>query len=163
MNCYFTDEEIQSLIAEEKPFGGLIDEMMNFKESDGHKRSSIEIARADGSLFIIKLRQNLINVNDFSAILAFQERGCNKYFKLRRYNGKSHEHSNKLEGEKFYAFHIYMATQRYQDAGRKEESYAEATNRYTDLRGALKCLLKDCNVVTRKNPQANLFSEWGDL
>ncbi|MBU4444234.1 MAG: hypothetical protein L6422_04375 [Candidatus Marinimicrobia bacterium] len=159
MNYYFTDEEIQSLIAEEKPFGGLIDEMMNFKESDGHKRSSVEIVRADNSLYVIKLRQNLNNVNDFSAILAFQERGFNKDFKIRRYNGKSHEYSNKLEGDKFYAFHIHMATQRYQDVGRKEESFAEATDRYSDLRGALKCLLKDCNVITKLNPQTSLFSE----
>lgn len=159
MNYYFTDEEIQGLIAEEKPFAGSIDEMVNFKESDGHKKASIEIARAEGSLFVINLRQNLNNVNDFSAILAFQERICNKDFKIRRYNGKSHEHSNKLEGDKFYAFHIHMATQRYQDAGRKEESFAEATNRYSDLRGALKCLLKDCNVITKPNPQTSLFSE----
>lgn len=159
MNYYFTDEEIQSLIAEEKPFRGLIDEMMNFKESDGHKRGSVEIARVDGSLFVIKLRQNLNNVNDFSAIMAFQERGCNKDFKIRRYNGKSHEHSNKLEGDKFYTFHIHMATQRYQDVGRKEESFAEATDRYSDLKGALKCLLKDCNVTTKLNPQTSLFSE----
>ena len=159
MNYYFTDEEIQSLIAEEKHFRGSIDEMMNFKESDGHKRSSVEILCADGNLFVIKLRQNLNNVNDFSAILAFQERGCNKDFKIRRYNGKSHEHSNKLEGDKFYAFHIHMATQRYQDIGRKEESFAEATNRYSDLRGALKCLLKDCNVIAKLNPQTSLFSE----
>ncbi len=159
MNYYFTDEEIQNLVTEEKHFVGSIDDMLNFKESNGHKRSSVEIKRPDGSLFIIKLRQNLNNVNDFSAILAFQERGCNKSFKIRRYNGKSHEHSNKIEGDKFYTFHIHKATQRYQDAGRKEESFAEATDRYSDLRGALKCLLKDCNVKTKLNPQTSLFSE----
>ena len=58
-----------------------------------------------------KLRQNKNTVTDFSAILAFQEKGANKDFKLRRYNGK-HEHTNKLENRKFFDFHIHYATQR---------------------------------------------------
>ena len=159
MGYYFTDEEINSLISEEKIFPGSIEEIMNFKESDGHKRASIELPRSDGSRFIIKLRQNQNDINDFSAIIAFREKTNNKDFKLRRYNGKSHEHSNKLEGNKYYAFHIPIATQRYQDAGRKEESYAEETNRYSDIANALKCMLQDCNVKTKLNPQASLFDK----
>ena len=158
MGYYFTDEEINSLISEEKIFPGSIEEIMNFKESDGHKRASIELPRSDGSRFIIKLRQNQNDINDFSAIIAFQEKTSNKDFKLRRYNGKSQEHSNKLEGNKFYAFHIHFATQRYQDAGRKEESYAEETVRYANIKGALKCLIQDCNVKIKLNPQMNLFN-----
>ena len=157
MSYYFTDQEINSLISEEKIFPGTIEEIMNFKESDGHKRASIELPRADGSRFIIKLRQNQNDINDFSAIFAFQEKNINKDFKLRRYNGKSHEHSNKLEDNKHYAFHIHIATQRYQDIGRKEESYAEETNRYSNITGALKCLLQDCNVKIKLNPQTSLF------
>ena len=159
MSYYFTDEEIRGLISEEKIFPGSIEEIMNFKESDGHKRASIALPRSDGSRFIIKLRQNQNDINDFSAIFAFQEKNSNKDFKLRRYNGKSHEHSNKLEGNKYYAFHIHIATQRYQDAGRKEESYAEETNRYSDIANALKCMLQDCNVKTKLNPQASLFDK----
>ncbi|MBC8184683.1 hypothetical protein H8E88_26610 [candidate division KSB1 bacterium] len=159
MSYYFTDEEIDSLISEEKFFPGTIEEIMNFKESDSHKRASIELPRSDGSRFIIKLRQNKNDINDFSAIIAFQEKNSNKDFKLRRYNGKSHEHSNKLEGNKHYNFHIHLATRRYQDAGRKEESYAEETNRYSNIMGALKCLLQDCNVKTKLNPQTSIFDK----
>ena len=159
MSYYFTDDEINALITEEKTHTGTIHEIMVLKESDGHKRNSFDIIRPDGSRFIIKLRQNVNDMNDFSAIIAFQEKGSNKDFKLRRYNGKSHEHSNKLEGNKHYAFHIHIATQRYQDAGRKEKSYAEATSRYSDIESALKCLLQDCNVKTIVNPQAGLFDK----
>lgn len=159
MSYYFTDEEINSLIAEEKSFSGSLAEIMNFKESDGHKRASVEIARPDGSQFIVKLRQNLIDVNDFSVITGFQEKGSNKDFKLRRYNGKSQEHSNKIEGNKFYNFHIHFATQRYQDEGRKEESYAEETDLYADIKGALKCLLTDCNIKIKSDPQTTLFDD----
>ncbi|MCH7764774.1 MAG: hypothetical protein IIB95_13750 [Candidatus Marinimicrobia bacterium] len=98
-------------------------------------------------------------INDFSAILAFRKKGYTNDFKLKRYNGKSHEHSNKLEGEKFYDFHIHIATQRYQDIGKKEESYGKITDRFSNLRGALKCLIEDCNVRTTLNTQANLFEE----
>ncbi|MGR3293571.1 MAG: hypothetical protein ACUZ9M_06090 [Candidatus Scalindua sp.] len=96
MSYYFTDDEINSFITEEKTHTGTIHDIMNFK--------------------------------------------------LRRHNGKSHEHSNKLEGVKFYDFHIHFATQRYQDEGRKEESYAEVTDRYSDIKEALNCLLEDCNI-----------------
>ena len=58
-----------------------------------------------------------------------------------------------LEGNKFYDFHIHFATQRYQDTNRKEESYAEETTRYSDIKGALSCLINDCNIKTIINPQ----------
>jgi hypothetical protein len=107
-------------------------------------------------MFIIKLRQNKNTVTDFSAIFAYQEKGANKDFKLRRYNGK-HEHTNKLEKHKLFDFHIHYATQRYQDAGRAEESYAEETNRYSDIKGALTCLINDCNIQVEKDTQTSIF------
>lgn len=55
--------------------------------------------------------------------------------------------------------HIHYATQRYQDAGCKEESYAEETERYSDFKGALKCLLADCNVQIKTNLQTSLFDD----
>lgn len=64
-----------------------------------------------------------------------------------------------MEGNKFYNFHIHTATQRYQDASKREEIYAEETTSYSDIKGALKCLLKDCNVKTKLDPQINLFNE----
>lgn len=159
MSYYFTDNEIDELITEEKTHSGTLSEIMKFKESDGHKRTSFEISRSDGSKFIIKLRQNTINIYDFSAIIAFQEKDTNKDFKLRRYNGKSHEHTNKIEGKKFYNFHIHFATQRYQDMERKEESFAEKTGRYSNIQGALDCLLKDCNIKLKEDTQMGLFNQ----
>ena len=159
VSYYFTDKEINGFISEEKNFSGTIEEILSFKESDGHKMASADLLRSDESRFVIKLRQNQNDINDFSAIIVFQEKGNNKYFILRRYNGKSHEHTNKLERNKFYGFHIHFATQRYQDAHRKEESYAEETTRYSDIKGALSCLLSDCNIKTTINPQFNLFEE----
>ena len=156
MFYYFTDEEIDRLITESKNFNGPIDNFLRFRESEGHRKATIELPRADESMFIVKLRQNKNTVTDFSAILAFQEKGANKDFKLRRYNGK-HEHTNKLENRKFFDFHIHYATQRYQDAGRKEESYAQETDRYSDIKGALNCLIYDCNIQIEKSAQTSIF------
>lgn len=156
MIYYFTDGEINKLVLESKNYNGPIDNILRFKESDGHKKATVEMPRADGSTFIIKLRQNKNTITDFSAILAYQGKGANKDFKLRRYNGK-HEHTNKLESQKFFDYHIHYATQRYQDAGRKEESYAEATNRYSDIKGTLTCLINDCNIHVEKNAQTSIF------
>lgn len=156
MIYYFTDEEINGLTSENKNYNGTIDDFLRLRESEGHKRATIEMPRADGSMFIIKLRQNKNTLTDFSAILAYQEKGANKDFKLRRYNGK-HEHTNRLENQKFFDFHIHYATQRYQDAGRKEESYAEETNRYSDIKGALTCLINDCNIQVEKDAQTSMF------
>jgi hypothetical protein len=94
------------------------------------------------------VRQNCVNPLDFSVILALEVKGTNQRFLLKRYNGKSHEHSNTLEkAPKFYDFHIHTATERYQGAGMKEQSFAEVTGRYGDWRVALECLITDCNVI----------------
>jgi hypothetical protein len=78
-------------------------------------------------------------------------------FLLCRYNGKSHEHKNKLEKETaFYDYHIHKATERYQREGTKEEYFAEASSRYSTPQQALNCLIADCNVELPLNSQLRL-------
>lgn len=61
---------------------------------------------------------------------------------LRRYNGKSHEHTNRLEAQPpFYDFHIHQATERYQTSSYADEHFATTTVAYVDLAGAFKCLM----------------------
>ena len=54
-----------------------------------------------------------------------------------------------IEGSRFVnQCHVHRATARYIGRlGGQDEGYAEATTRYADLRGALRCLLRDCNVL----------------
>ena len=70
---------------------------------------------------------------DFSLILGFFPKNSLQVFRLRRFNGKSHEHTNKLEKETFYDFHIHMASERYQSSGLREDAFALATDRYADF------------------------------
>ena len=96
---------------------------------------------------------------DFSVILAVRVPGSSQLFRLRRYNGKSQEHSNRIEGVEFYDFHIHVATERYQEFGTREDAYAEPTDRYGDYSGALQCLIADANFEVPPKRQGDLFEE----
>ena len=110
-----------------------------------------------GSEFRLILRQNMINRLDFSVILALRLPQSNQFFRLRRYNGKSHEHTNHIEDVTFYDFHIHVATERYQDIGTREDTYAEPTERYSDFDGAVRCLIEDVNLQVPPESQGTLF------
>ncbi|MDE0397110.1 MAG: hypothetical protein OXL96_04825 [Candidatus Poribacteria bacterium] len=45
----------------------------------------------------------------------------------------------------YHGYHIHFATERYQERGYDEETYAEETDRYNNLEGALQCLIQDAN------------------
>lgn len=131
--------------------------LFTFARVGSHARSELEVAGEDGHRFLVRLRQSLLNPIDFSAILSVYVAGGAEV-RLRRYNGKSHPHSNRIEREPpFYDFHIHRLTERYQSkTGYKPEGYAERTERYGDLRGAVTCLLEDCGFVRPADEQFSL-------
>lgn len=158
MDVFLTDIEIKSLIDETKQMTVDPAELLhNMKDKRGHSESEYNIVRSDGSTFSVRLRINNENPLDFSIILAFCPANSSKLFLIRRYNGKSHEHKNKLEGEEaFYNYHIHTATERYQREGTKEEYFAEETNRYSTALEALNCLMTDCNIISPPTLQYKL-------
>ena len=98
--------------------------------------------------------------DDFSCGLLYTMPSGEK-FTLIRYNGPSHNHANKLEKKKIgYVCHIHKATSRYLDKTGKGDGYAEPTERFTTLEGALSCLLKDNHIsgLTAKSDQPGMFS-----
>lgn len=77
-----------------------------------------------------------------------------------RYNGASHNHPNKLEKEQLgYVAHIHSASRRYLDETGKADGYAEATDRFQTLEGALSCIIKDCKItgLSANSDQPSLF------
>ena len=95
--------------------------------------------------FSIYKRQNEIDPTDFSTGIRWHNGQTE--VTLARYNGSSHEHTNVLEHETLsFVCHIHVATERYQAADRKPESYASESAAYSDLDGAFKQLLKDWNI-----------------
>jgi len=159
MAIILSDKEIADLIQEQKPLPPDYRARIQLRPKLGHKERELDLDGDKGNEFRLILRQSAINPLDFSVILAYRLPKSNQLFRLCRYNGKSHEHSNIIEEEKFYGFHIHQATFRYQESGSNEDAYAEPTNRFSDFNQALSCMLKDCGFQVPIEAQGRLFEE----
>jgi hypothetical protein len=155
----FTDEQIAILVSEVKqlPLGYRSELLNNMRQEDKHKRSFLKVTGVNGTMYTIHLRQNIINPLNFSAILIHSVPNTSIEFRLRRYNGRSHRHTNKIEANAFYDFHIHFATERYQSQNLAEDEYAEVTDRYSDIEGALKCMVHDCGFIIPPGEPLPLF------
>src|SRR5271166_1128778 len=145
MATRLTDLEIQNFLGERKDFPPDYLQRLRTKPKSGHEERELDLKGISGSDFRVILRKSMYNSFDFSVILAYCVPGTSQVFRLRRYNGKSHEHTNAIERETFYAFHIHSATERYQDLGMREDSFAEPTDRYSNFEEAVACLFDDAN------------------
>jgi hypothetical protein len=145
-----SDEAIRELVNEPKLIPDGLRPFSKLVEHNKHARRDYEITCASGSSFVIAVRQSTMNRFDFSAILGYRMPGINKIFRLRRYNGRSHFHTNTIERQTFRDFHIHMATERYQKICPKEDHFAVVDSRYADLDGAVDCLFEGLWV-----PQSN--------
>ena len=160
MPVTYLDQEIVSLVQERKLLPVDWRNRIRLRPKRGHDEQHLDLTGDAGSEFRMILRQNKINSLDFSIILAVRVPQSNQIFRLRRYNGKSHEHTNHIEDMSFYDFHIHFATERYQEIGTREDGYAETTDRYGDYRSALNCLIKDANIEVPPDRQGDFFEEW---
>lgn len=139
-----SDDEISKLISLAKtvtnPRARLVDKR-------GSSQVNYEAEAETGERFRVYVRQNLRIKEAFSCGLLFLA-PSGESVTLARYNGSDHPHSNPLDStvKMEPAFHIHRATERYMQAGRKAEHFAQETDRYVNLHGALEALLKDCNI-----------------
>ncbi len=159
MAVKYLDQEIESLVQERKLLPTDWRNWTRLRPKRGHDEQHLDLTGDAGSEFRLILRQNQINLLNFSVILAVRAPHSNQIFRLRRYNGKSHEHTNHIEDVTFYDFHIHVATERYQEIGTREDAYAEPTDRYGDFYGALRCLIDDVNLAVPPDPQGELFEK----
>ena len=120
------------------------------KEKDGHEQYNYKLqSETDDAEFELYTRQNLREgmEDDFSCGISWLSSN-GESFTLKRYNGPSHQHKNHLEGILLELKpHIHLSTEKYVRANRKPEGYAEITSRYNSLKGALHCLVSDCNIT----------------
>ncbi|MFC1857737.1 DUF6978 family protein [Thermodesulfobacteriota bacterium] len=154
-----TDQEIEHLIKEKKPLPEDYLAKIQARPKRGHKERELDVKGDGGNDFRIIVRQSIINPLDFSIILVYRPPMSNILFRMRRYNGKSHEHTNPIERETFYDFHIHKATERYQQLGAREDTYAEPTKRFSDIYGATSCLIDNCGFEIPSGAQMLLFKE----
>ena len=160
-----SDSQIQALLDEPKPLPeDYLATLAKLRAKPGHRQADMELKGAAGSEFLLRLRQSLYNPLDFSIILGYRLPRMSTVFRLIRHNGKSHLHSNPLEGgSPFYDFHIHHATERYQVIGcYKEDHFAEPTVDYVDFRGALDSMLAIYGFLLPKTPQPVLTGFGGE-
>ena len=158
MELIFSNQEIAGLIKERKILSNNKRSKFRKTRHRGNDEYRLNVTGKDGNKFQVIVRMSMFNKLNFSVILGVKVSPPKKFFRLKRYNG-NHEHTNTIEDEKISGFHIHTATERYQVNGVREEDYAELTERYTDVNGALKCLLADANFEDPNALQNTLFEE----
>lgn len=142
-----TDTKIQELLTCRKR---LTNPNARSKIKDGHEQVNYKVAALDerGHEFEVYKRQNMREgmEDDFSCGISWLAPN-GETLTLKRYNGPNHSHTNHLEKETLgYINHMHAATENYIKANRKAEGFAEKTDRYKTVNGALHCLVVDCNI-----------------
>ena len=157
MDITFSDQEIAALIKERKVLSNNGRSKFRKTAHRGNDLYRLNVTGEEGNKFRVTVRVSISNKLNFSVILSVKVPPPKKFFRLKRYNGDYHEHTNTIEDEKVKGFHIHTATARYQVDGPREEAYAKPTERYTDASGALKCLFADANFKDPNALQDTLF------
>ena len=110
------------------------------------KQLSIELYGGNHH-FQIYMRQAVMDEDNFSCGISLVTNGNND-ITLARYNGSNHVHVNKCDGRRFdFECHIHEANENSIKTSKKIENYAESTNRYTNLQGAIQCVLADFHIM----------------
>jgi len=156
MTLIFSNQQIESLVREPKPLPVDWRKRIQLRSKGNHAEKHLDLTGTNGNEFRLILRRNEINPLDFSIILVVRVPNSSQRFRLRRYNGKSHEHKNHIENEVFFGFHIHFSTERYQKFGMREDAYAELTERYSDFGGAFDCMINDVNLQIPFDSQRSL-------
>ncbi len=112
------------------------------------------VKSVDGNSFLIYLRQNALDANNFSiGMNIFRKRGNS--IALVRCNGWHDEHRNHLERKRpdykipENTCHVHVAKQRYlQFTGSKQIGYATPTNAYNSLGSALHYFVREFGFVS---------------
>lgn len=101
------------------------------------ERDYLVLSRDEKHEFVVFTRQSLLIQDNYSAGLRWRSKTGDEVI-LMRCNGPDHEHFNPVERVRFAGrCHVHRATERYLALGRKAEAYAEVTEAYETLSGAL--------------------------
>ena len=109
MADFLSDAQVLALLAEQKRLPEGYRRRLALKPKRGHSEFDLDVDGVDGSSFRVVVRRSNFNPLDFSVILAYRAPGSNQVLRLRRYNGRSHEHTNPIERQTFYDFHTLLS------------------------------------------------------
>lgn len=116
-----------------KPTKAPLHEQREYRAVGQHKGKEVS--------FAVFQRRSLSDKSDFSCGIRFLPADGSPIM-LARYNGPSHRH-----GAISFRPHIHRATARAIAAGKRPESEAEGTERFSSVDGTLHCLAEDFRVA----------------
>lgn len=139
-----TDEQIAQLLAVPKR---VENPQARERQEGKHTRRDYRVVSEDGAhRFSLFARQSTRIADGFSAGLLWHAKSGEEVI-LLRCNGSDHPHPNKIEQQRIeFQCHVHITTERYIQANRKPEGYAEATDAYRTLAGALHELARRANI-----------------
>lgn len=148
MPIIVTEAEISALMAEQKILSTAWREESPVITKRDDCQRSVQVSGEAGREFVVIARQDQADRNNFSLVLAsVVDAETRRLVRLRRYDGGSRRHRNRIEHERVTGCHIHQATERYQlYANAREDGFAVATDRYSDLGEAWRCLIDDANM-----------------
>lgn len=124
-----------------------------------HIESTCEAVSDEGDDFLIYMRQNKSLDDDFSCGIKWKTPD-GEWVVLARYNGSSHIHTNKLDGEVFVQqCHIHQITVEAVQRGWSHENHAVASDSYATLDEAKLLLANEFNVQEFV-PESNQLNLW---
>jgi hypothetical protein len=140
----FTEKNLTRLRAMPKKLAGK--KPRGWRVKPGHIQVDLEVRGEGKNRFHVYVRQNSRLSSDFSTGVRWSFDGTSDELLLARYNGSEHVHTNP-DGERIsYTTHIHRAIAEYLQAGLKADVYAEKTDRYHDIAGAVAALASDFNI-----------------
>jgi len=158
-----TESMINELLSETKLLPLDYVEKLRLKErkDSAHSEASCYIDGVKGHHYRINIRKSNINPLDFSIILVYEDRRSHTDYILTRYNGDHGSHKNVIEKDLIEGCHIHTATERYQSAGLRIDSYAVKTKDYSSYNTALDSFIKDLNF--RMSGQGRVDDDYGGV
>lgn len=139
-----TDDKIAQLLTAPKH----VENPLAREKLEGkHLRRDYRVVSDDGEhRFALFTRQSTRIAEGFSAGLLWHAKTGEEVM-LLRCNGSDHPHPNWLERERIeHQCHVHVATERYIQANRKSEGYAQETQVYQTLVGALDHLVRQAHI-----------------
>lgn len=112
------------------------------KRAQMEKEIGLECGNYDCSMVV---RQSIDDPLNFSVILMYKDSNKNTNVVLRL-NGNHGRHTNRLEKQTISGPHIHVLTERYQMESTHPDGYAEPTDLYRDLDGAIETFMMLANV-----------------
>lgn len=131
---------------------------LEMSEDNNHYRKDVDLDCARFKCKV-RIRKSVDRPLNFSVILVYIDDVKREYV-IVRYNGNHGSHRNRIEKDTIIGPHIHYLTERYQERTTHPDGYAEGTDRYLDIDGAIDVFLEDMNIMFRGPEKVRRLEEF---